>query len=469
MGDEKKIEKIRSSVFSRGLRLAKLTMNTGASLAGHGLGTLLSSPERKSEKWRDFLKGRASEFSTELGELKGSLMKAGQMLSMYGEHFLPPEANELLKSLQSQSPPLAWPAIEKVLRENFSSEQMQQLEIDPVAVGSASLGQVHTARIKATGEVIALKIQYPGVDKAIDSDLRALRSFLNMIQVLPRGVATDHIFAEVRAMLVQEMDYALEARQTEEYGERLKGDSRFVVPRVYREFSNAKILATSFERGVSPDDPLVLALSQERRNRLALNFLDLYFAELFEWGVVQTDPHLGNYRVRLSPDGNDRLILLDFGAVRRYSEDFLHPYHRMIKAALDNDMEALSRAALTLRFLHEGDDPNLVKYFEDFCVGTIEPFMPPEDPRNTRGQINERGEYDWKNSDLPRRLTRLVFEMIQKFHVRPPPREILFLDRKTGGVFIFLSVLGAKICARPLLVQRLQNIRTDSIHPHDAL
>jgi len=392
MTESKKLGKIKSSVFSRSLALAKLTVNTGASLASHSVSTLLSNADTKNEKWNSFLKGRAREFSNELGQLKGSLIKAGQMLSMYGEHFLPPEANELLKSLQAQSPPIEWSAMEKVLRGSLSPEKLAQLEIDPQSIGSASLGQVHRAKIKATGEEIVLKIQYPGVDKAIDSDLKAIRSFLNVIQVLPKGIATDHIFAEVREMLVQETNYIQEAEETERYRKRLEGDKRFVVPKVYFEFSGPRVIASSFERGVSPDDKLILSLNQERRNRLAMNYIDLYFKELFEWGVVQTDPHLGNYRVRLAPDGQDQLVLLDFGAVRSYPPDFLNPYHRMIKAALENDLEELSSAALTLNFLRDDDDPRLKKIFEEFCLVTVEPFMAGNDPRE-QGRLNEKGEY----------------------------------------------------------------------------
>jgi predicted unusual protein kinase regulating ubiquinone biosynthesis (AarF/ABC1/UbiB family) len=451
---EKKLEKIKSSVFSRSLALAKLTMSTSAHLAGHGASTLLSSQEAKSEKWKSFLKGRALEFSAELGELKGSLMKAGQMLSMYGEHFLPSEANELLKSLQSQSPPLSWAAIEPVIKANLSSDKLAQLEIEHEAIGSASLGQVHRATIKATGEQIVLKIQYPGVDKAIDSDLKAIKSFLSLIKVLPRGVSTDHIFAEVREMLVQETDYIREAEETKRYRERLRDDDRFIVPRVFDEYCGPRVLATSFEKGIAPDDKLVLSLTQERRNQLATSFLDLYMTELFDWGIVQTDPHLGNYRVRLSPAGKDQLVLLDFGAVRTYPEDFLVPYRRMIRAALENNRPELNAAALTLKFLDPKDSAALIECFAEFCVGTTEPFMTPEDSRN-RGQISAAGEYDWKNSDLPQRLTKAAFEILQKFPLRTPPREILFLDRKTGGVFIFLSVLGAKINGRPSLVNKL--------------
>lgn len=438
MRDQKKLTKIKSSVFSRGLSLAKLTVSTSTSLAAHGLNTLLSTDEEKSEKWKVFLASRAGELTEHMGKLKGSVMKAGQLLSMYGEHFLPKEANELLKNLQSQSPPVDWPQMEKILASQLSAEQRAELEIDPDSVGSASLGQVHRARIEQSNEWIALKIQYPDIDKAIDSDLKAIRSLLSLLKILPKSVRTDQLFNEVRTMLLQEIDYVQEAEATTRYRERLSGHPHFIVPKVYPDFSNAKILATSYEKGLGADDPAVQALSQERRNKIAFLFLELYFKELFEWGIVQTDAHLGNYKIRLNLDGDDQLVLLDFGAVRTYSKDFLLPYYRMIHAGLMQDQTALKAAARELKFIEPGDDPKLVQLFEEFCGLTIEPFL---------GQ-----EFDWKNTDLPKRATKKAFEIMQKFSLRAPPEEILFLDRKTGGVFIFLSVLGAKINARELLL-----------------
>jgi predicted unusual protein kinase regulating ubiquinone biosynthesis (AarF/ABC1/UbiB family) len=453
MAEQKKIEKIKTSLFGRSLRLAKLTATTGMKLTGYGASALMSGKDDKEQKWQSFLKERAQHLSQDLGELKGSLMKAGQMLSMYGEHFLPPEANELLKTLQSQSPPLTWTAIEKVLKDSFSAEQLNELDIDHEPVGSASLGQVHKARIKATGEIIVLKIQYPGVADAIDSDLRSLKSFLKLLKLLPKDLNTEALFDEVRTMLVQETNYELEAQQTQAYAQLLQGDSRYIVPKIYSQFCNKKVIASSFEQGLSPDDPLILSLSQSRRNQLALNFVDLYFTELFQWGLVQTDPHLGNYRVRLSPDGEDQLILLDFGAVRRYSEDFLKSYRRMIQTSLQSDSSGLLKAAQELKFISPDDPAELLLAFERFCFTTVEPFMAPEDPRNARGHINAAGEYNWKTSDLPQRLTKEGFRMVQTFRLRPPPQEILFLDRKTAGVFIFCAVMRAQINSRHLLTK----------------
>jgi predicted unusual protein kinase regulating ubiquinone biosynthesis (AarF/ABC1/UbiB family) len=452
---KKKLERIKSSVFSRSLSLAKLTLKSGVQLAGQGIKNSMSSDATANTNWQLFLKNQAQSLSTELGELKGSLMKAGQMLSMYGEQFFPPEANDFLKSLQSDSPPLVWSAIEKVLRLHFTPEQLEQLEIEHESLASASLGQVHRARIKATGEEIVLKIQYPNVDKAIDSDLRAIRTFLNMFKLIPQDFNPDSLFAEVRSMLIQETDYELEAQNLKEYTKLLDRDSRFVIPKYYAEFSNKRVLAMSFEKGLRVDDPIIQNLSQAKRNQLALNYLDLFFKEIFVWKVVQTDPHLGNYKIRMNPFGDDQIVLLDFGATRFYQDEFLKHYHQMIRGVLNADHPLFLEAAQNLAFLRENDDPKLIKLFEEFCFETVEPFIEPSDPRNIHGLVDKDGYYDWKNTDLPRRITKKIFEVIKYNAWRTPPQEILFLDRKTGGVFIFLSVLRAKIRGRDVVTKYL--------------
>lgn len=453
---KKTLKKIKSSMLSRGLSLAKLTINAGASLATENIKNSFSSEEVKNSSWKGFVKNQAEIVTQELGELKGSLMKAGQMLSMLGEHFLPPEANEFLKSLQGDTPALEWNAIENVLNKHLSPEQLEQLEIEHEALSCASLGQVHRARIKKTGESIVLKIQYPKVDKAINSDLKALRSLLSLLKLVPRDLNLDSLFAELREMLEQETDYVQEAQRTQDFYEKLKNDKRFVVPKVYPEFSNKRVLATSYERGLRADDPVIQALPMERRKKLGLHFLDLYFMELFEWRMVQTDPHVGNYRLRLDPSGRDQIVLYDFGATRKYSKEFVDKYARMIEGCVLNDFEMFHQAALDLHFIRTTDPEGLIKAFTEFCFETVEPFLLPDDPRLQPGVMDADGSYDWKNTDLPQRLSKKVFQVVRNYSWRTPPREILFLDRKTGGVFVFLSVLKAKCAGREVLMRHLK-------------
>lgn len=453
--NKKPLQSLKTSVFSRGLSLAKLTVKAGASAAQHTLSHTFKNEALKEAGWARLLKDQASLLANELGELKGSFMKAGQMLSMYGEYFLPPEANQLLKSLQSDSVALDWKAIEPLLRERLG-EKFDELEIDPEALACASMGQVHRARIKLTGEEIVLKVQYPGVDKAIDSDLKALKTLLAATKILPRDFDLGPVFGEVKTMLHQEVDYLLEAKLTQDFHERLKDDPRYIVPRVFPNYSSDKVIALSYEEGARVEEPLVQNLSQNRRNRLAFNYLELYFKEIFDWAVVQTDPHSGNYKIRVQADGQDQLILFDFGATRSYPQSFIGPYRKMISALLNDDTLAFRKAALQIGFIQQEDPESLMKSLQDFCFETIEPFLAPEDPRH-EGRVASDGIYDWKNTDLPQRVSQKGLNLIKNFKWRTPPPEIIFLDRKTGGVFIFLSLLKPKIKGRDLLLSYIQS------------
>ncbi len=412
----------------------------------YGLSKAFQDPESRLKQWRELLVAQTEMLTTELSELKGSLMKAGQQLSVYGEHFFSPEVNAILKQLQAQSAPLEWGPIEHTLKESLTPEQLARLDIDHEALSAASLGQVHRARIKTTGQEIVLKIQYPGVARAINADLRALRTFLSVTKLLPSGPQTDQLFDEIRSMLVQETDFAQEAARTKEFATLLSGDSRFILPKIIDDFSNSRVLALSFEASHRIDSPEVQGLSAERRNALAVSFLDLYFKELFVFKVMQTDPHLGNYGVRLaadagSPGAQDKIVLYDFGAVRSYPDEFMQAYYELISAALKKDRAQIMKVSYKLRFLFEADSSELKDLFCDFCFDMVEPFY---------------GLYDWKNSDLPSRLAKRLFAIKDKFSVRAPPRETVFLDRKMGGVFIALSVLKAKININAMITDYLE-------------
>ena len=435
-----RIKKIKTSTWSRGFSLARMTIGTATSLAAQGIKGALGASSKES--WELFLQGRASRIADELGELKGSLMKAGQMLSMLGEHFLTPEANAFLKRLQSQSAFLEWPEMKKQLARALDAKAIARLEIEEEPLAAASLGQVHRARVIKSGEIVAVKIQYPGVRKAIDADLRALKTLSGLLKIFPREMPTDHLFAEVKEMLLQEADYAAEASLMETYRKLLGDDPRYVIPKLYPEFSAKRVLVTSYEHGVAADAQEVVELSEERRRALAENFLRLYFRELFEWGFVQTDPHLGNYKIRIGKKAtDDKIILLDFGATRKYSDSFLLPYRNLLRGAFRDDRELFWQSAYQVKFLEPGDPAELKEAFYDFCICTLEPFL-----------TEEKEGFDWKGSDLPMRLSRKVFRLIRAYGGRKPPREVLFLDRKTGGVFVFLTVLGAKFPARELIL-----------------
>jgi len=471
-----RLKKIKSGVLSRGLALAKVSVSAGTRAASHAMGSLFASDDEKAERFKEMLISQVNSLTHELGQLKGSLMKVGQLLSMYGEHFLPPEANALLKSLQSQSPPVEWKEMEKVLKRQFAQStfegpgeglsqgpkhstnknKLDQLEIDPEPIGSASLGQVHRAKLRSSGQWVAMKIQYPGVDRAIEGDLKALQSILSLSKLIPKGPKYDDLFKEVRTMLHQEVDYSRELELTEEFRKYLGGDSRYVIPQTYPEFSTRRILTTSYESGLAVDSPEVLGLPLDRRNAIGIALLDLFFRELFEFGAVQTDPHFGNYRVRLGqPGGSDQLILFDFGAVRKFPKSFLGAYFEMVRGTFYRDQKRLLKGASGLGFILPDDSEELKEVFTQLCFLVSEPFCTPETPGVPAHLYNSQGAYRWGESDLPKRAAKKGAELVLSFKIRTPPREILFLDRKMGGIFIFLSVLKAEFLTRDVLKRYL--------------
>lgn len=427
MPAKKNLTQLKTSVLSRSFKLAKLGLNAGIKYAGN---RLTDSPIE------EFLNSQILQMTQEFGELKGSVMKAGQMLSMYGEHFLTPEANKILKRLQSDSPPLEFSVMHNHLRQYLNPDLLNELDINPEPIGSASMGQVYAATIKSTGEKLALKIQYPDIEKAIDSDVAALKKILSLSKVLPANVDLTEVFEEIKSMLRQEMDYTHEASLTLKYRELLTGDSRFIVPNVHLRFSNEKVLATDFIEGLKPDHALIQSLSQARRNQISENFIDLYFRELFSWGFVQTDPHLGNYKIKIDSFGKDQLVLLDFGAAKTFPSAFLISYRSLIKGAVENNLELFNKGAKGLGFIVETDPADYVKKFTEFCFETVEPF--------------KTDSYNWKKNDLPARVMKSAFQF-KNFKLRSPPKDIVFLDRKTGGVFMFLAAMGADINARKIL------------------
>lgn len=222
-----------------------MIVQSGAQAAATSFDVWMNQDNRESLT-EEYLKKQARLWADELGQLKGSAMKVGQMLSVYGEHFLPPKANEFLRTLQKDSPAVDWAVMKKQLHQELGS-QLEALVVDPTPIGTASIGQVHKAQHKSSGQWLALKIQYPGVDKAVHSDLKALKTMLQLAKLLPKSERTDSLFAEVNEMLNQEMDYTCELRLMEQYRSHLAGNEDYLIPKPFLSFvlSECSPLSTS--------------------------------------------------------------------------------------------------------------------------------------------------------------------------------------------------------------------------------
>lgn len=457
MTDKKKppkpsIARLKTGSFERNFALARLGVGAGAKIAVHSLSNIFRGEVSKSEADRDFYKAQAEVLADELGQLKGSVMKAGQMLAMFGDYFLPHEAVEVLSQLQDNTPPVAWPVVERQLKASVGAAALRELEISETPLAAASLGQAHRARRKRDGLELVVKIQYPGVAEAISSDIKTLSRLLIASRLTPKNLDLAPTFAEVREMLEGECDYLQEADFTETFAKRLAEDARYVVPRVLREYSGARVLTTTYERGVSVSDASVKALPQARRNALASSFVELFLTEFFRWGLVQTDPHFGNYRVRLDEQGRDRLVLLDFGATRAFLRPFIRDYSAIVAGALARDRDQIRRGAEAIGLIGSDFPASALEGFAEMCERIVEPFEPTRAPEMLR---TAEGNYRFGASELPMRVSQIAARNALTLSFRLPPREIVFLHRRLGGVFIALAALAAELDLRQPLDRAL--------------
>ncbi len=454
-GDPPQLSRIKTGSFERRLSLTRAGLFAGTRMAGSSIANLFTKAETKAEKRRERAGREAHYLADELGKLKGSVVKIGQMMAIYGEHFLSPEVTAALHTLEDRTTALAWPVIEHVLLEELGAERLQELVIEETPIACASLAQVHRARHREDDLEICLKVQYPGVAAAIDSDLAAVAQLLRMAKVVTAGRDFDGWLEEVRHMMHREVDYQMEAATTEHFRSLLAGDDRFIVPRVLSRFSTPRILATTFEPGYGLSADPVQQLPLERRNRLGMAGLELFLLELFRWGEMQTDPNFGNYRIRLAENEQeqDRIVLLDFGAVQEFPDAFLTPLRQMVRATYEQDLDGVLQGGFDLRFMRPHWPREVSEEFARTCMQCLEPLARESNP--PAHALNAAGAYRWRQSDLPTRVARQAAHSALNRHFQVPPREFVFLNRKLIGVYTFIAVLGTEYNGQHVLEKYL--------------
>lgn len=372
-----------------------------------------------------------------LGELKGAVMKVGQMASIAGD-LLPSELADALSALQREAPPMDFEVIaEQIERELGAPPPMlfQHFEVEPFA--SASIGQVHRARTDDGREVV-VKVQYPGVDDAVDSDLAHLKLALRAsgLVKVPKA-ALDAVFAEIKARLHEELDYCNEADNVRLFGEYYRGRDAIVVPEVVGERSSQRVLTLTFEPGHSIND--LDQFPQPVRNRIGESLFRLMAEQIFEHHTLHADPNPGNFAFR--PDGT--IVLYDFGCIKRLDPEIIEAYRDTIRAGFAEDYEAIEQGLVRLgaRNLEGPQVPH------DYYKAWRDVFMRPllgDEP------------YDYGTSNLQQDAMRLVPSFITKYlRSFTPPVELVFLDRVVVGHYGNLRTLGAVGQYRGLLEAHL--------------
>ena len=380
--------------------------------------------------------GNAELLARRLASLRGPAMKVGQMLSLQGDEIVPAEFRNALAMVRSQGYAMPDAQLRRVLgREYGRGWEARFARFDPEPVAAASIGQIHRAR-KPGGRELALKIQYPGVARSVDSDVDNLATLLRRLEFLPLTFDVDAIVAEAKRQLRLETDYEAEARHLERYG-RLVADmsDEVVVPRVDRPLTTRRVLAMDWIDGEPLEKLASEAVPQSRRNAAARTLQLLVLRELFEFRFMQTDPNFDNY---LYIPGTQQLALLDLGSAYEFSPEFADRYRRLCRAVVARDRVAIRDAAFEIGYVHP-DDP------ADMVHGAVEIIQLVCEP------LRQRGAYDFAGSGLAARARDLGIAVAFQRGLRSPPPETIFLHRKLVGTFLLCSRLGARVNVHALL------------------
>ncbi|MCO4754441.1 MAG: AarF/ABC1/UbiB kinase family protein [Bacteriovoracaceae bacterium] len=419
----KKIKSIKNGLFTRNIGLAKMAFGVGRDF-------ISKRDTDFAQNILDTLETHSETITHELGLMKGSVMKAGQALSTYLGEYLPDNVKKLLSTLENQSYFLDWETLKKQIPNTY----FDKLDFDPNPLAAASIGQVHLATDKSTKEVYAVKVQYPGIKRALNRDLFTIKLILNSMKVIPQKLDMSAIHEEIKEMLYQEMDYTQEFKNIKRFEELLENDPNFKVIEPIQEFSTTDILTTRFEKGHSLRSDEVAGLSQQQRNKLGECFLDLFFRELFEWGLVQTDAHFGNFLIQTDKE-HPNWVLLDFGATKHLEGDFLKHYRNMIKAVVLQD-----RPLFFESFRQLGRIENEQSFDQELIWEYLE----------VMGSPFQFDSYDWGASDISDRAMSYLPKLLKNLPEGKAPKDTVFLDRKVASVFYVLKQLNCSFNAREI-------------------
>ncbi len=410
----------RNRLTARAARYARVGGNIGT-LAAKAAGQRFFGIERDDARM-------AGELAAALGGLKGPIMKVAQLLSTIPEA-LPKEYAAELSQLQSQAPPMGPAFVRRRMIAELGPKWAERfLSFGPEAAASASLGQVHRAT-SLDGRPLAVKLQYPDMQSAVEADLAQLRLIFALHARMDRAVDTAEIISEISARLREELDYVLEAGHMTLYGTIFSGSDDIQIPSVVPELSTRRLLTMTWLDGKP-----VLSFKnadEENRNRIALAMFKAWWFPFSHYGVIHGDPHLGNYSVIEREGQSSGLNLLDFGCIRTFPVKFVGGVVDLYRGLLENDRARIVHAYETWGF--EGLSSELIDIMNVWAKFIYGPLL--DDRVRRIAEDVPPGEYG-------RREMAHVHRALKEKGPVKVPREFVFMDRAAiglGGVFLHLG------------------------------
>lgn len=432
--NQAKVPKGRLSRFSK---LGSLASRVAGNMLAEGISELAKG-NRPQLKDLLLTPSNALRVADQLAQMRGAAMKVGQLISMDAGDMLPPELSDLLARLRSDAKSMPEKELLDLLEDEWGEswrEAFIQFPLNPIA--AASIGQVHKVITKDLKR-LALKIQYPGIKQSINSDVDNVATLIKMTGLLPKNMKIKPLLAAAKQQLHEEADYLLEARRMGQYAQVIADDEAFVMPQVDEHYSTANVLAMTFLDGV-PIESLISA-PQATRDHVTSQLLRLFFKELFDFYLMQTDPNFANYQY--DPDTN-KIVLLDFGATREFPAELVEGYLHLLQGAYHQDKQAVASAALKIGLSSEVLPQKVLNVVSELCFQACEPLY-GDSP------------YDFADTDLARRLQEQGIALgLEKSYAHTPPIDAIFLHRKIGGLFLLAIKLKAKIDVRGLFAPYL--------------
>lgn len=419
---------LKTSWAGRSARVARLGAKVAGTHASTAARKVFASAERRVEL-DDARRLRTAEaVAAELGQMKGALMKLGQMAS-YLDEGLPEPLRMALAQLRTSAPPMSRELADQVVRDELGAPPEEIfVDWDPDPIAAASIGQVHRAIAidPDTGDQIpvAVKIQYPGVDEAIASDLRNADYLGVVLKQGFGGLEPDEMVAEIKERLVEELDYRREARNQQEFADFYRGHPYIHVPDVVPALSTGRVLTSELIDGHTWDE--VLTWDQEQRNLAGETIFRFVFRSLYRMRAFNGDPHPGNYLFH----GGGRVTFLDFGLVKHFTPEEMDTFASMVRAAAVDHDAAEFRSIVERAGMLRADAPvstdAVGEYFQQFY-----------EPVRRDHEMTWSGEYA---SSIVRHTFDRSSPISQYATV---PRAFVFIQRINLGLYALLGELGA--------------------------
>jgi len=341
--------KLPTGRLARTARVGGLVTGQGLRWAGMRTANRVRTAERAASAESERTAALVQQLVDQLGQMRGAAMKVGQMISMVEFDGLPEdERDELqrrLAALRDDVPPVRFEDLEKLMRKEFGGPLGRVFrDFDKQAFAAASIGQVHRATT-LDGDEVAVKIQYPGVAEAVETDLRNVTLLLPLVKRLAPGLDAKALASEMRERISEELDYELEAQNQRRIGRLMRGHPFVLVPKVYTDLSTRRVLVSEYVEGEGFE--AVRRADEAQRDRYGEIVFRFHFGLLYRDRIGLGDPHPGNYL--LTADG--RVCFLDFGLVRYVTAARVAAERAIALAVRDGDGEAVKAALLAGGYL----------------------------------------------------------------------------------------------------------------------